>query len=351
MSSSAAATVLASRLPPEESFWQRHSPHQEMPLSTGASVALHGLCIGGLFLLSILMGRLIGEPSLKMPVETVRLIDLPGGDTEGPGSGKEGPGGALAENFGEAGPPDQAGEPDAPPQIALSRVERTNLHEQFVPDHARLLQQNENKNRLAFVRLAAALRDKGRPRDGHAPGPGAGGPGAGPGKGPGKGSKATLTQREKRMLRWNMRFPAGSPREYIQQLNKLGAYLAIPLDEGGSPQYKVIRDLKARPAQLLDEDVGKLNRIYWIDDNPRSVAEVMRELGVSGRPNRFVAFMPKALEDDLYEMEKKHWNARLAGRHGPFNEEKIFETKFIVEPARGYKVGLVTMTLKAPGQR
>src|SRR5262249_34263688 len=38
------------RIPPDESMWQRYSPHGEAPISAAASVALHALAFGGLLL-------------------------------------------------------------------------------------------------------------------------------------------------------------------------------------------------------------------------------------------------------------------------------------------------------------
>src|SRR5262249_13837392 len=83
-------------------------------------------------------------------------------------------------------------------------------------------------------------------------------------------------------------------------------------------EYKIVRDLNS-PAQLLDEDIGKIQRIYWIDDKPGSVRDMMGALGLAIRPSHFVAFMPEELENKLFELEK----ARAGGRP----EAQINETK------------------------
>jgi hypothetical protein len=130
--------------------------------------------------------------------------------------------------------------------------------------------------------------------------------------------------RQKRMQRWAMHFTTGNGADYLQQLAGLGAILAVPVRESGSEyQYKVIRDLSRRPPPLLDEDVRKIGRIYWIDQRPASVAEVMAELGLPLRPSHFVAFMPAELEAKLLEVEK----AQSGGRP----EEDILETHFRVQ--------------------
>src|SRR5262249_47515430 len=151
------------------------------------------------------------------------------------------------------------------------------------------------------------------------------------------------SKREKRMLRWHMVFTANTGPEYVAQLRNLGAILAIPVGD----DFKVIRDLQA-PAKLLDEDISKIQRIYWIDDKPRSVVDVMTALQVAppeGRyPPRFVAFMPEKLEDELFEMERRYVVNVLRRR---FDEDRIDETRFrVVQTARGHRPELVTVVMK-----
>jgi hypothetical protein len=342
------------RLPPEERFWQRYSPHWELPLSGAGSFTLHALCAGALVLGVVL--AIVNKPKLTLPVEPVHFDAGGGGKADGSGDG-EGVGLGSLVDAGESADQEQPGKVEAPPRPALTPVERDTLPQQFDDGAERYLRQNETEQARAYVRLDSVLRDKARVRD-VSPGKGKGGlgkgggegegtgTGKGAGQGPGKGppSRATLNQREKRMLRWNMRFPANSAQEYLEQLRRLGAILAIPMPGG---QYQVIHDLRRRPAQPVEEDVAKLNRIFWIDDNPQSVPGVLRALGLPQGPRRFVAFMPQELEKSLYDMEKRH----MRQRYGFYNEDRIYETRFRVEPALGYKVVVIAMTLKAPGQR
>jgi formylglycine-generating enzyme required for sulfatase activity len=109
--------------------------------------------------------------------------------------------------------------------------------------------------------------------------------------------------REKRMLRWSLQFDTRSGQEYLQQLRGLGAILAIPKTTKNSTDYWVIRDLSGRPPQLLDEDLSKMQRIFWIDNKPQSVASVMHALGLTMEPERFVAFMPQEIEEELLKLE------------------------------------------------
>jgi hypothetical protein len=165
----------------------------------------------------------------------------------------------------------------------------------------------------------------------------------GPGRGLGEG-KLRLTPREKRMLRWRMNFTASTGAEYLRQLRGLGAILAIPTREGDDPEYRIVRDLR-RGSKLLKEDVSKIERIYWIDDKPNSVRDLVAALGLSLRPKRFVAFMPESLEDNLFAMEKRYVENVL--RVKPFNEDRIDETVFnVVRTPKGYRPELVGVTLK-----
>ena len=69
-------------------------------------------------------------------------------------------------------------------------------------------------------------------------------------------------------------FTAGDGPEYLKQLQGLGAILAFPVTGGEAPKYKVVRDL--RPGgKLLDEEISKIQRIYWIDDKPDAVRDVL----------------------------------------------------------------------------
>jgi hypothetical protein len=182
----------------------------------------------------------------------------------------------------------------------------------------------------------------GKIRDGMTPGKGQGGPGSGGGEGKGKGTgtgsstgsdSGKLTEREKRMLRWVMVFETQNPNDYVKQLAGLNAILAIPT---GAGQYKLIKDLMH--PQLVSEDVASLNRIYWVDDKPQSVASVLQILHVNMRPSHFVAFMPQELEQRLGEMERQYQGTP---------EDEIYETKFkVFRTPNGYDVKVVNQTRK-----
>ncbi|HTT84842.1 MAG TPA: hypothetical protein VMF67_15305, partial [Rhizomicrobium sp.] len=62
---------------------------------------------------------------------------------------------------------------------------------------------------------------------------------------PRKGSK-----REKRMLRWTLKFDTNNAADYVQQMRALGAILAFPVKKG---EYRVVHDLSKRPAEAKAE--------------------------------------------------------------------------------------------------
>src|SRR5262249_2282402 len=115
--------------------------------------------------------------------------------------------------------------------------------------------------------------------------------------------------------------------DYATQLDALGAILAAPT--GNGVEYLLIRDLKTRPVQGKVEDLAALERIFWIDDKPESVAGLARALGLKTNPRHIVAFFPLELESKLAQMERDH-----AGR----KEADIAETRFdIIRGPGGYE--------------
>jgi hypothetical protein len=336
-------------VPPDEQFWQRYSPHGELPLSGATSLALHVVPLVVLLLFGGWLASHLFKPTRKVPVEPVRLAINPGGGGDPRGKG-DGPGVGESKEEAVEGTPDAPAKTEPPPKRpSLSRPEVSKAVEKtFTPSAVRYLRKNETDNTRAYVQLEEGVRSQlrrglSRPAGKGKGGPGSGG-GTGSGKGTGKGSgkgpgqKATLTQREKRMLRWQMRFAANNGPQYLAQLRALGAILAIPING----EYQVVRNLQP-PARPQVEDLSAIQRIYWIDDNPRSVRDVMAALGLRIATDRFVAFMPQELEDKLFEMEKK----AMIKRKGHFNEDEIYETVFRVVPGgRGYTPVLSSITFK-----
>jgi hypothetical protein len=179
----------------------------------------------------------------------------------------------------------------------------------------------------------------GKTLAGMSPSKGPMGPGdaRGPGNGPGTGNiKAPIiNERVERSLRWVLVFETHNPNDYVKQLAGLGSILAIPT---GPNQYQLIKDLNTRPAKLVSEDVTNLDRIYWFDEDPKSVAAVMQLLDVQARPRHFVAFMPRELEEKLVELERNYQG---------LPEDRIHETRFkVFRGSNGYDVRVIHQTRK-----
>jgi hypothetical protein len=328
-------------VPPDEQFWERYSPHHEAPLSGMGSFALH-FAIAGFLILAGYLGWLgLGNHRDALPADVVSLDSGgSGGDRHGQG---DGPGDGSLNNKEVA----DTIKPDQPQTSTEPKPQRVDLKDptiaaQHLPNDLaaddqvkRFIKEgNENLDKLGSLnkdiqsKLRDGLQPAGKGEGGTGSGGGAGnGQGKGQGDGRGDGASGKLSRREQRMLRWTMQFDTRSGQDYLRQLRGLGAILAIPKDPGGN-DYWVIRDLERHPPKLLDEDVRQLQRIFWIDDKPHSVASIMQALGLRENPDRFVAFMPQELEDKLFELELgyHHWK-----------EDEIAETIFQVRVSGGGK--------------
>ena len=328
----------------DEPVWKRYSPHGELPLSGAGSFALHALALGFLILWGLYLYSYFNKPSRSLPVDSVRL-DLGGGGGSRSGEGDNKGIGHGAEAVASAQEnPNSGNKDEAPARPELTPAEVKDLSLKFDNETVRVIQKGPDSMK-AFARLNDSVRRK--LSDGLNPGKGRGGSGSGGGKGsgtgPGEGAgrgegKLNLTRREKRMLRWSMVFNTRTGEDYVRQLRGLGAILAVPVKEGQKPDYKIVRDLSKRPAQLLDEDLSQIKRIYWIDDKPRSVEEVMKVLQVRLRPSHFVAFMPIELEDQLFKLERAYRG---------LDEDQIHETRFrVIESGGTFRPEVIEQTPK-----
>ncbi|MGH7224003.1 MAG: hypothetical protein ACRELF_12300, partial [Gemmataceae bacterium] len=211
----------------------------------------------------------------------------------------------------------------------------------FDADSTRFLQDTNTPSARTFQALSD-VTSKLRLPDRKPSGRGQGGTGSGGGSGDGKGTgtgngqgpgKGTLTQREKRMLRWSMLFNTSSGANYVSQLRGLGAILAIPVREDDKGREYKLFDLSTRPASELKKDISEIQRIYWIDNTPQSVRDVLTVLDIRlpRMPSHFVAFMPEELEQKLHRLEKVYLKKHHPGR----TEENISETKFRIKTRGG----------------
>jgi hypothetical protein len=330
-------------VPPDERFWQRYSPHAEFPLSSAGSLAVHILIFGLLGLMAWLGAVLFSHANRSLPVEAVRL-DLGGGGGNPHGRGDDRNNGA--QPIEDSGPTQDSKSEDVPTEDTptpknIEVKPGPQLTPKFSDDAKRFLQERPTGQAQAFQKLSDVTSRIRVPDSGHGQGGTGRGGGSGDGQGTGVGKSqgpghGKLTQREKRMLRWSMLFNTDSGPDYVGQLKGLGAILAIPIrEDANGREYRIVRDLGARPAKMQEEDISQIQRIYWIDDKPQSVRDVLRVLGIElpTVPSHFVAFMPEELEKKLYELEKAYLDSHYRGR----SEDDITETQFQIDKLPGGK--------------
>ncbi|HBI46937.1 MAG TPA: hypothetical protein DDY78_29405 [Planctomycetales bacterium] len=321
------ARVPAAKQPPKNSVWVRYHPWIEGVMGHATSVSLHLLVIGGAFLWFTYIAFALGfaHAPRSLPVEPV-VFAGGGGNKAGTGTAKDGEKAAPKEdaetdknNPGEKNPPI-----DSNDQPKLTDVKPKVIDPAFAPPDARLIKSNlESMER--FQKLNDDVQKKLREGLDASKGNGGtgtgGGTGAGTGEGTGSGTKAGKehqpNEREKRMLRWSMKFNTQNGNDYLRQLEALGAVLAIPT---GPNSFEVV-DLTKKPLRPEAKDLSTIQKIWWIDDNPRSVLSLMEAMRLPGRPGRIIAFIPNEVEDDLAKTE-------LAYHH--LEADDIFETTFAI---------------------
>jgi hypothetical protein len=330
-----AAPTNPTLLPPEERFWRRYSPHQEAPLSGVGSLTLHALAAGALVLLAFLINAWVETPPKSLPIT---VVPGGGGDPAGQPAARDP---ALHDDHANDA------DPVVPPGAEVKRPDLKNVPAERQkldltnPDGGRDVQNDLAGQLKGLHEKTQQVLKPGAPRPGSVGRGGPGvegghGPGKGPGDGPETGPTGTLTQQQKRMLRWTLRFDTRSGQDYLHQLQALGAILAIPRDGGGDYQY--VRDLSRRPVVLADEDPRTARRISWRDEDPRSVGQLMQALGLNRRPVRVEAYFPESLEQKLFELERAHANLR---------EEEIDSTVFdVVRTPNGYAPRVASQTRK-----
>jgi hypothetical protein len=306
------ARLPAAKQPPENSVWIRYHPWIEGALSFISSNALHALVIGAAVLWSTYLIYAFGfaQPPRSLPVAPVRLA-VAGGDNRPVGAAEDGRHSAPPKE--EAGPDrkdvgDGAGpvSPTDPPQLLVPPQKET---PEFPEPEPRRIRPGGNSMQ-SFETLDRGLRDmhekmsEGANPSKHGgtgtvaePGPGAG-PGSGPGT-PGDPSSVAPPEKVKCQMRWSMRFDTRNSGDYLRQLEGLGVVLAIP---DGPNSYRVV-DLTKRPFKPENKDMSTSKKIWWFDNDPRSVQGLMTAMGLPFRPQRDVAFIPQEVEEELAKKE------------------------------------------------
>ncbi len=330
MSQAAKKSKRSSQSPFEEPILVKYSPHHEFPLSSVSSLALHALVIGILIIGGIILARLNWD-SGNQPIsaDAVSLEEAGGGGGNPAGVGS-GPGnGVLPPEAPDAPLPDPSEkvivDPDKREKLEQAKKDVLTLPE-FKDEEGKRLIEEGSKAVNSFLSLNKDVRDKlqkglaagqGKGGTGRGGGEGTGtGTGTGSGVGPGSGTG----ERVKRLLRWTLIFNTRDGRDYMRQLDAFGAIVAFP-DPKNPNNYLVVRDLKETPAQARPEDIGQIERIYWIDDGAASVRSLASALGLPQIPQHFVVFFAREFEEKLVRLERDYRGKQ---------ENEITETRFDV---------------------
>jgi hypothetical protein len=302
--------------PPEEEFWEKYNPRLEFPLSTVGSVFLH-VAIGALLIFVLLHMASKAPDRSGVPLT---LVDVGGLDDSG--SGSAGSGGIDEPLFK---PTDDLFRPtEVLPVIPNLPQAEANPNTTTLPDAARNLALPTTSPRPTGAEKGAG-NQPGRGYDDSQ------------GKGPG-GTGADSTRA--RNLRWTIRFRTSSGRDYLDQLQLMGARLIVPVP-GKDKEYVYVPDLRnpsgKRPPTKQEE--GELaGMIKFGDNRAGSVRQVAQELGLDFTPQVFWAFFPKHVEDELDRKEKGYRNRR---------PEQIEETVFrVIMRGGNYEIVVEDQTVK-----
>ena len=291
--------------PPEPGLWRKYSSNFELPIS---------VLISGLFL-SLMLAVLVGLLFLALgngPSKKVPPISLVDGGQDDAGDGSPGGGGnpnELADVKDKTKPQTEDDEKLPDPRADLPIVQDIKnsiaLDDPTATDVTVSPEKSDQYSKLDDE-LRKKLLGVGGPK-GDKPGAGTGpdGTGAGPG---GTGSDAT----RQRSLRWVMRFKTDGGRDYLNQLEALGAIVLVAVPPENKRMY-VFRDLKnPRPGTFAtDDEVQSFSKqIQFCDTKSDISALVGKALNCDFTPSHFWAVFPKGIEDELSKLEKSYRNRR-----------------------------------------
>jgi len=290
--------------PPEPGVWRKYSSNFELPISVLIST----------FFLTLMFAVLVGLLFLALgsgPEKKVPPISLVDGGNDDVGDGSPGGGGNPNDQVVVKEKPPQSEDddklPDPKPELPEVKDIKNSiaLDDPTAPDVAVAPENAESYSKLDDE-LRKKLLNIGGPK-GDKPGPGTGNGPPGPGDG-GTGSDAT----RQRSLRWVMRFKTNGGRDYLDQLQALGAVVLVAVPPEKKKMY-LFRDLKnPRPGTIAsDDDLLQFSKQIQFCDPKRDTAnEVGKALNCEFVPSEFWAIFPKGIEDELSSLEKNYRNRR-----------------------------------------
>jgi hypothetical protein len=326
---------------PSEQFWQRYSPHHELPISGISSIALH-VFIGSLVVVgAVWLGQAKAKDKMPVPFGMVQISDTPDGES---GNDKMVSGEQVASNL----PPI----PTTPrqdwklPPLPNEPMPGLNIPVKEGIDVGSVLKENEEaRKRIREMpaldrRLLDELANKQAAKDGTGQ-QGKKGTKGGPEKGDPKADGVVNNERVNRKLRWIMNFSTTDGRDYLKQLEDLGAKLAIPLK---GEKYLLINDLSKPAKTETVDDLSSLNLIWWTDNTEKSVEGLTKALKIKETPAIIIAFFPKELEDRLAKME-----LAFAEKNGYKSVDEVGETTYRIKQVKSkYEPVVVDQRYKNP---
>jgi hypothetical protein len=295
-------------------LWNRYSPHGEFPISSAASFAFH------LFILALipLFAYAVATRENKPPTVDVVVVGEEPTAAAGEGDGLP----MESEGLESSEPPSET-TPSQP--VEAEKVKETDQFkpaETNVPTKTAAASDAAEKARdAARAAKESVQRVKDRINKNMNKGSGTGG-GGGPGP----------TGRAARPARWVLKFNTSSPKDYLAQLEGLGANVAFPAQ---GDKWRYFAEPSSNPGKSEMKDLDNDSRISWIDENTYQAAA--NTLGVGGAPFMLV-FLPESLEEKMLRLE-------LA--YGNLEEEDIEYTHFVVERrGGGYDIRVIAQKAK-----
>jgi hypothetical protein len=313
---------------PDETLWEKYSPHFEMPLASATSLFLHGTIIGVIAIGGMAFFWAANQEAAKPPKMDVVML-------EGDGAGLEGLGGAS----GLPGPPDAGGpkrteqitplndakQPergtprnDAPPQLGLPFIDdgkaplnpELSIELERIAKEAAEQAQKEQKNPPP-IGSGSDTKKSGPVGTGNPKGKGGlGGSGTGlgmgnkQGAGVGKGGFGgrQITKQEIYAWRWNFEL-GGSAKEHARKLAAIGVDIAIQNPKG---QVFFVTDLNRRPAELKRGNLPDPKEVVgWRNTRQESISALAQELQLPFTPAFVQMLLPKDKEEKMAAEENR----------------------------------------------
>ena len=322
-------------VPPDESMWQKYSPHFELPLASATSVFLHGTVIGMLVIVTVFSLFAAAEEASKPPRMDVVMIEGDGNGFEGLGGeaglpgAKDAGGDKRTENITPNADPSQAERTprpfkDAPLELGVPIIDdgKAPLNSEITIELERLAaearEQADKVQKTSPPAKSGAENKKpgsvgtGSPKGLGGKGGSGGGLGIGSKKGTGIGTGGfggrKATDQEVYAWRWNFNL-GGDGKQHASQLAAIGVNIAVQ-----DPKGKVffITDLNRRPAELKPGVLPDPKEVVgWRNTSADSIQGLARELQLPFTPVFVQMFLPKDREQKMAAEEK-----RLAASQG-----------------------------------